>query len=492
MKQGDLRGQEGVQGHGGPKNPRAEVRASVVVSKPGNSGGAKGTQEDGSAMIAPNESKPSTVPKEATQDGDIRLRWSWVEQSVWTARMLTALEQGVRGGVWFSLIDKVWSEGNLSAAAAKVAANKGASGVDHVSIEQFMKEMDTNLKTISEQLRQGTYQPQAIRRVEIPKPGSKELRPLGIPTVRDRIVQGAIRHVMEPIFERKFAEHSYGFRPGRGCKDALRHVQALLDQGYIYVVDADLKSYFDSIPHEPLIKRVKECVADGRLLKLIEAFLKAEIMHGFKEWTPEAGAPQGAVLSPLLSNIYLNPLDHKMAALGLEMVRYADDFVILCRSLEEAEQALTQVRQWTTEAGLTLHPTKTRIVNAVTEGFAFLGYEFRERRRVPRDKSMRKLRDTVRQHTRRHNGHSMRVIVDKLNGSLRGWFEYYKHSHSWVFSRLDRWVRVRLRSLLRRRHHLRGRGRGADHQRWPNAYFTELGLFNLEAALVAIRQSSRR
>lgn len=443
-------------------------------------------------MTATNESTPLAVPTEAKQDGDIRLRWSWVEHSVWTERMLTALEQGVKGGVWFSLIDKVWSESNLETAFAKVAANKGAPGMDHVSIEQFTHTLDTNLRTISEQLRQRTYLPLAIRRVEIPKPGSKDMRPLGIPTVRDRVVQGAIRHLMEPIFEHKFAEHSYGFRPGKGCKDALRRVQELLDAGAIYVVDADLKSYFDSIPHAPLMKRVEECVADGRLLKLIESFLKANIMDGLKEWTPEAGAPQGAVLSPLLSNIYLNPLDHKMAALGYEMVRYADDFVILCRSAEEAEQALAQVRLWTTEAGLTLHPSKTRIANAITDGFAFLGYEFRDNRRVPRDKSMQKLRDSVRATTKRTNGHSLRMIIKRLNPTLRGWFEYFKHSHHWTFRNVDKYVRGRLRSILRRRQGRCGRGRGADHQRWPNAYFTAQRLFSLERAFVAVCQSSRR
>ena len=406
--------------------------------------------------------------------------------------MLTALEQGVRGNCWFSLIDKVYSEKNLLAALTKVVANRGAPGVDHVTVEQFDRDWNTNVAQLTEQLRAGTFRPQAVRRVEIPKPGSRETRPLGIPTVRDRVVQGALRHVLEPIFEREFAEHSYGFRPRRGCKDALRRVDHLLKQGYVYVVDADLKSYFDTIPHEPLLARVGERIADGRVLKLIESYLKAGVMEGLKEWTPVSGAPQGAVLSPLLSNIYLNPLDHLMVDLGFEMVRYADDFVILCRTAEDAHRALDQVQHWTAQAGLTLHPTKTRIVDSRTESFGFLGYEFQGDTRRPREKSLRKLKDTIRAKTKRANGNSLPMIIADLNRTLRGWFAYFQHSHKYVFSSLDGWIRMRLRSILRNRYGLKGVARGNDNHRWPNKYFTEHGLFNLTTAHVLACQSSRR
>jgi RNA-directed DNA polymerase len=430
----------------------------------------------------------------ATRGGEaLTAKWSWVEPSVWTERMLAALETGVKGGRWYSLMDKVWGRRNLQRSFAKVKANKGAAGADHVTVEAFERQLERQLEQVGQQLRDGTYRPQAVQRVYIRKLGSSEKRPLGIPTVRDRVVQGAVRHVLEPIFERDFAEGSYGFRPGRGCKDALRRVERLLQDGYTWVVDADIKRYFDTIPHEKLMERIRTKVTDGRVLKLLEAFLHQGVLDGLETWTPEEGTPQGAVLSPLLSNIYLDPLDQVMFDAGFEMVRYADDFVILCRSAEQAQQALELVRLWTAEAGLTLHPEKTRIVDATAKGgFDFLGYHFERGMRWPRAKSNTKLKDAIRSKTRRTNGHSMAEIVADLNRTLQGWFEYFKHSHWTTFGSLDRWIRMRLRSILRKRHKLKGRGRGADHQRWPNAYFTDLGLFSLTAALTSVCQSARR
>jgi RNA-directed DNA polymerase len=428
------------------------------------------------------EQQPTSVPQ-AKQVGDAVGFRAWAEPSVWTERMLTALEQGVKGGVWFSLIDKVCLPGNLASATAKVVVNQGAAGVDHVHVEEFARHADKNLKGLEEQLRQGTYLPQAIRRVYIPKPGSDEERPLGIPTVRDRVVQTAVVHVLAPIFERDFAPNSYGFRPKRGCQQALARVEELLAGGYRYVVDADLKSYFDTIPHERLLQRIRGKVADGRLLRLIESFLKAGILEGLEEWSPVAGAPQGAVLSPLLSNIYLDPLDHQMAARGLEMVRYADDFVILCRTREEAEGALEQVQAWVADNGLTLHPTKTRIVEAERDYFDFLGYRFERGKRFVRPKSLGKLKEAVRAKTRRTEGRSLKAIIEDLNRTLRGWFGYFKRCHHTVFSGLDGWIRRRLRSVLRKRTKRKGISRhGADEERWPNAYFAEQGLFSLKTA----------
>ena len=446
-------------------------------------------------MLTSNDRVPAPVPSRDKQAGEAlarRKRWPWVERTVWTDRVLAALEHGVKGDVWFSLIDKVWSTANLTAGFARVAANDGAAGVDHQTIAMFEKDLEGNLRRLHEELRAGTYEPKPVRRQWIPKPGTNEKRPLGIPTVRDRVAQAAVRAVLDPIFERDFAEHSYGFRPGRGCKDALRRVDALLKAGYTHVVDADLKSYFDTIPHEALLRQIRTKVADGRVLTLVQAYLRQGIMDGLAYWTPTEGSPQGAVLSPLLSNIYLDPLDHLMAEKGYEMIRYADDFVILCRGEQEAREALEHVQQWTAEHGLTLHRQKTRIVDATRDGFDFLGYRFQQGHRWPRTKSLRKFKDSIRAKTRRANGHSLRFIIEDVNSTTRGWYEYFKHSHRNTFRSLDSWIRMRLRSILRRRQGRRGRGRGADHQRWPNAFFATQRLFSMTAAYRAACQPAQR
>ncbi|MFO0869294.1 MAG: reverse transcriptase domain-containing protein [Pirellulales bacterium] len=296
------------------------------------------------------------------------------------------------------------------------------------------------------------------------------------------MVQNALRHALEPILERQFAEHSYGFRPNRGCKDALRRVDRLLKAGYEYTVDVDLKSYFDTIPHDRLIAELRKHVADNSVIELVEKFLKADILDGLEHWTPTSGAPQGAIVSPLLSNLYLNELDHEMASAGFQMTRYADDLVIQCRTRAEAEAALEKIQQWTAERGLTLHPTKTKIVHVHEDGFEFLGYRFIKHRRFPRKKSMMKFKDTIRGKTTRTNGQSLQTIIVDVNRTLRGWFEYFKHSWRTTFPAIDGWVRMRLRSILRKRAGRRGRGHGLDHHRYPNAYFAKQGLFSMTTA----------
>jgi RNA-directed DNA polymerase len=439
-----------------------------------------------------DQNPPPTVPAKAAQGGEVRARWAWAEDRVWTERMLEALETGIKGGRWFCLIDKVMAERTLQRAWEGVASNGGSAGVDGITVQRFDKDCQSRLFAVKEQLQARTYRPLPVKRVWIDKPGGGQ-RPLGVPTVRDRVVQNALRMVIEPIFERQFAEHSYGFRPQRGCKDALRRVDALLHSGHHWVVDADLKSYFDTIPHGRLMEMVREHLADGRVLELIEAFLKQGIMEELKHYEAgESGTPQGAVISPLLANIYLNPLDHQMARAGYAMVRYADDFVILCRSRQEAEDALRAIQQWVEAHGLRLHPEKTRLVDARERGgFDFLGYHFERGHKWPRKKSMTKLRDTLRRHTRRTSGESLRAILERINPVLAGWYGYFKHGLTNVLADTDRWLRGRLRSILRKREGRKGRGRGNDHQRYPNSYFEALGVFNLEAAKQAeLRPSS--
>ena len=417
--------------------------------------------------------------------------WSWVEASIWTERMLSALGNGVKGNKWFSLVDKVIRPATLQAAWHKVAANGGAAGVDRQSIERFAAKSDDYLNELSQALKERSYQPQAVRRVEIPK-GDGKTRPLGIPTVKDRIVQTALKLVMEPIFEAEFREGSYGFRPGRSCKDALREVDKLLKEGYTHVVDADLQSYFDSIPHQRLMQRVEAHISDGAVLALIERFLKQDIMQEGRRWRPMGGTPQGAVISPLLANLYLHPLDVLMEDGGYRMVRYADDFVILCRSRETATAALEKVRTWVAENGLTLHPDKTHIGDCLQagEGFEFLGYRFEAGRRSVRKKSLQRLKERIREKTRRTRGDSLARIVKDLNPMLKGWFAYFKHAHERTFSTLDAQIRRRLRALLRKQEKRPGFGRcHDDHRRWPNAYFAGAGLFAMHPVWLNARQS---
>lgn len=452
----------------------------------------------------PAENNPVTV-REAKRRGEaqlewcfhVRERWVWAETAVWTERMLETLERGVKGGRWHSLMDKVYAPRNLRAAFERVRRNRGSAGVDHVSVERFASRLDAELAKLHEDLRSGAYRPQSIKRCWIPKAGSRKMRPLGIPTVRDRVAQTALRNVLEPIFEREFAAQSHGFRPGRSCKDALSRVDELLKAGYTHVVDADIQGYFDAIPHAPLMTMIGQRVADGRVRDLIELFLKQEVLEDAARWTPEAGSPQGAVISPLLSNIYLDPLDHLMASQGVEMVRYADDLVLVCRDEAQARHALAVLRAWMDDASLTLHPDKTRLVNyGAGEGFDFLGYHFKKCKGGDRhwasDKSLKALRAKLRGQTPRCCGKSLPALIADLNPILRGWLGYYQHSRPFVLATIDSFVRRRLRTMLRKRRKRKGWARGTDNQRWPNAYFHALGLYNLEHARAEILQSSTR
>ena len=425
---------------------------------------------------------PVTVPFSATPVRETPSIDAWAHPAVRNQRMLATLMEGkVRGGKWHTLIDKVYSELNLHCSAAKVMGKKGAAGVDGQTVGQFEAHQRKELDRLHRSLCGDEYRPAAVRRTWIPKPGSNEKRPLGIPTVRDRVVQTALVHVIEPILDATFHERSFGFRHGRSCHDALRRVEELLDSGHVYVVDADLKSYFDTIPKDRLMKLVKQSISDSRVLKLIQSYLDQGIMEEMRTWTPETGVPQGAVLSSVLSNVYLNPLDHLLAEKGFEMVRYADDFVILCRSEFEAEAALEEIKTWVSENGLTLHPTKTQIVDSREKSFSFLGYSFRGKLRFPRAKSHRKMMDRIVELTPRKSGELLESSLQRINRVFQGWFNYFRHCTWSIFDAYDARVRKRLRQMLLKRNR-HNRLRLSRTSRWPNNFFTDHGFRSLREA----------
>jgi RNA-directed DNA polymerase len=451
----------------------------------------KNTEAKVPATARPASSNPATAGNSpAVESHD----WKWVDRAIWTDRMLAALATASREGKglkWHSLIDKVWREATLQKAWERVRTRRGAAGIDGISIARFEAQAPRYLAELAEQLKTGTYRPHPVRRVEIPKAGGGS-RPLGIPAVKDRVVQTALKSVIEPIFESCFSASSHGFRPGRGCKDALREVDGLLREGYIHAVDADLKSFFDSIPHEQLLARVAERISDSKVLALIDGWLRQDIVHDLQRWTPTGGTPQGAVISPLLANIYLHPLDTLLRERGWKMVRYADDFVVLCQSAHDAQEALATIQQWVHANGLALNMEKTTIGNVRTGrgAFEFLGYRFTGRTRRVRAKSLQKFKDTIRRHTGRSRSGSLESIIAQLNRVIKGWFNYFKHAKLTTFGGLDSFVRRRLRAVLRKR--TKGHGCGqrlADGLKWPPSYFAQQGLFAMHAARIAASQS---
>jgi len=450
---------------------------SLLMKKPKRSGVAAMQPRQG----LENSPGCTVVDRQTSYLGQ---RWGWVEEKIWTKRMLEALGNGVKGGKWFSLIDKVYKLQTLESAWSKVKANKGAAGVDEMSIEKFEANKERYLLEVHEQLKCGTYRPSAVKRVYIPK-GRGKLRPLGIPTVKDRIVQTAIKLVIEPIFENEFSDVSYGFRPGRGCKDALRQVDSLLEQGYTWYLDADLQGYFDSIPHDLLMNKFQQFISDKPLCKLVDQFLKHKILEEGSERIAESGTPQGGVLSPLLANLYLHDLDLKVERSGIQMVRYADDFVILTQCEEDAKSIEAVVHTWAGENGLVIHPEKSHTGNAADpkQGFEFLGYWFGGGKKWVRKKSIKAYRDKIRAKTRRTCGCSIKHIVKELNPVLKGWYNYFKHVTLYSMGSFDGFVRRRLRAIMRKQNKRPGYGRSVrDHQEWPNTFFAKLGLFTMETA----------
>ncbi len=373
-----------------------------------------------------------------------------------------------------SLIDKVYRWDNLVAAWKRVRANKGAHGIDRVTIRHFEADLETHLREIQRKLMERRYSPKPVRRVYIPKASDpKKRRPLGIPVVTDRVVQQAILQIVDPIFDPEMSERSFGFRKGRKAHDAIAAAIQDAKEGYRHVVDADIASFFDEIGHDVAMSRVRARIADGRVLDLIEAFLKAGVMEGGVVTVPEAGTPQGGVISPWIANLVLDDLDKAIEAKGWRHVRYADDFVVLCRNREEAVEALVYVEEVLKGLKLSLHETKTRLTD-FWEGFEFLGFRFRRYRVGIRPQAIERLKDKVRTLTRRQQGRNVDAVLADLNPVLRGWARYFGVGEvTHVMSSLDSWIRMRLRAFrLKRKCH-------NDNWRLPNRRLEKWGLLSL-------------
>lgn len=352
---------------------------------------------------------------------------------------------------YYSLIDKVYKWSNLFEAWKSVKKNKGSAGVDGITIETFDVYAEQNLREIQRLLKENRYSPDPVLRTYIEKDNGK-MRPLGIPTIRDRVVQQAVRQIIEPIFEKDFYPHSYGFRKGRSAHQALDIVRKAKRAGYEHVLDLDIQSFFDEIPHGKLMEKVNERISDGKVLKLISNWLTAGIMEDDQFHETEVGSPQGGVISPLLANIYLNYFDWEMKKRGFPVVRYADDAIVFCRSKHEALQAL-QVSKLILEGALQLrmHPEKTKVVH-FDEGFRFLGFDFWKGYMVfPADK-IKKQKDKIRRVTRRQQGINLELMINKLNEVIRGFGNYYKVGNvRSKFLRLDQWIRMRARAFMRKK-----------------------------------------
>jgi RNA-directed DNA polymerase len=371
-----------------------------------------------------------------------------------------------------SLVDKVYARKNLALAWEKVRKNRGAGGVDGQSIQEFAEEQEEQLERLHEELKQSVYRPQPVREKLIPKAGQPgKYRKLGIPAVYDRVCQQALLNRLEPIFEPLFDDANFGYRRGRSSKDALRKVWRELEEGHEWIVDADLKDFFGSVDQEKLMTLITQRVADGRVLRMIESMLKAGCMSE-GAWRPtERGTPQGGVISPLLSNILLTPFDREMRRWGLQLTRYADDWVITCRSLADAKAALGIAKQVLGKLGVEVHSEKTRIVH-VCEGFEFLGYKIKRGERplklaesriksgaktgnlyaYPREKSIQHFKDQIRNLTRRRAPVTLPEMIAEINPIIRGWGQYYKKAHvRKLFNRLDRWIVRRIWSYRYKR-----------------------------------------
>ena len=363
----------------------------------------------------------------------------------------------------------------VHAAWRAVRRNRGAAGIDKVSVKMFEANLDENLQALMRDLKSGSFEPKPLRRVYIPKDAKRTtFRPLGIPAVRDRVAQEVIRRLLEPIFEPLFHDNSFGFRPGRSCHQAIEQVLSYHRQGDRITLDADISGFFDNIPHRVIMEAVAHEVSDGNILRLVEKFLRAGVMENGVFKPTNVGTPQGGVVSPLLANIALNHLDWQLHEAGYRFARYADDFVVVCRTHRQAEQALAFVEQVLTELGLSLSPEKTKITT-YGKGYEFLGFYLSSRSRRMRPKSLEKFKTKIRELTQRLHNLDAKV-VEKLNQVIRGTARYFATSFSTCrrhFLALDKWIRMRIRCMKLKRKSCH------DNYKLRMTFFKKLGLLNL-------------
>ena len=396
--------------------------------------------------------------------------------------------QTIRARKAHSLIGQVYDPRNLARAWERVKANKGAGGVDGVTVARFSEKREYYLTLLQQKLKDGSYRPRPVRRVEIDKPGTTAKRALGIPTVMDRVCQQAVVQVLEPIFEPTFRDESFGFRPGRSTDMAMRRIWRQLKAGNSWVVDADIADFFGTLSHSTLVDLVAEKVADGKVLRLLWQFLEAGVLRDGQVEPTLTGVPQGGVASPLLSNVYLHVFDEKMAAAGYALTRYGDDWVITCTTRREAERALTRARAVLEgELGLRVHPDKTRIVQ-VAQGFEFLGYKIKQGKgrlryraggpdlyAYPRQRTIDRFKNRIRHLTVRRNPKTLEGLLDELNPVIRGWGNYFRRAHvRRLFHRLNGWIVRRIWSWRYKR------WRNIGWRKLPRSeLYGELGLVNL-------------
>ena len=402
-----------------------------------------------------------------------------------------------------SLVDKVYQRKNLELAWRRVKRNKGAGGIDGQTLDEFEEQLDAHLDRLHEELKRDAYRPLPVRQKLVPKAGQPgKFRPLGIPTVYDRVCQQALQNRLEPIFEKVFDDASFGYRPGRSTQDALRKIWKEIQEGYEWIVDADLSNFFGTVDHEKLLTLVAQRVSDGRVLRLIRSMLEAGCMAEGKPLPTEQGTPQGGVVSPILSNILLTPFDREMRHRGYRLTRYADDWVVTCRTRTEAERVLAEATKILSTLGVVLNREKTRIVH-VRDGFEFLGYKIKRGSRplrlpsekirsgarsgalyaIPRQKSIQHFKDQIRRRTRRKAPVSTRELIDEINPVIRGWGLYYCKAHvRKLFHQLDRWVVRRLWSHRHRRWRCQG---------WKtlptSRLYGEFGLVNLVSLIPSLK-----